>query len=264
MRFVLKYELNIYREFMKNPTSLKITYWYGERDFVGLDEFKSDLSVNYVSVVQGRRGALGGGLYHLTIEIISAFTINEIIKFILQGMAYDLIKDGVKTFFLRPFIEVYNKFKDRNKRVDISELRIIFQDTTLIIYRIYEGSILGQLEKILIAVSKHYEYLTLKSGYRFNEFLTLNSNHHPFEIHVPIFEDPTPDPISRFRVLLDVDEPIRNPKADDHYRFWGVDYNFADLDLTRVYDVNKSIIIDKEFYRSDRYWRKWESKKNIK
>jgi hypothetical protein len=241
---------------METGTSIKITYWaeqsgeFGLYDFDGIDEFRQELTENYVAVVLSRPGALGG-LHQLAIEIISNLTFVEVSKLLLSGIAFDLIKSGTKAFVLRPFLNAYHKLARRNTAYspDISDIRLVFQDTTLVVYRITDGSIFLQLEQILTTLAKHSSNLTLRSGER------------PFEIHIPIFEDPEPNPLCRFRVLLDVDEPIRTPSVADYFRYWGIHYDFQRN--TRVYDVQRSLLLDQEFFTAARYWAEWHFRQRV-
>jgi hypothetical protein len=122
----------------------------------GIVEFREELAKEYVSVVHGRPGALGG-LHQFAVEIVSHLTLQDVATFLLSGMAYDVIKSGTKAFILRPFITAYRKLRDRNPklRVDIEQLAIIFQDSTLIIYKITDDSICETLEGILTAVASY-------------------------------------------------------------------------------------------------------------
>jgi hypothetical protein len=92
--------------------------------------------------------------------------------------------------------------------------------------------------------------------------MILSSGEPPFEIHVPVFEDSADDRVCRFRVPLNVDETVRNPTAEYYLKFWGVQYDYArapDYDrvyypLSRVYDVQRDLLLDTRFYTRERYW----------
>jgi hypothetical protein len=227
--------------------ALKVLYWTAPlpgnkvEELDGLDEFKSELSKDYVSVVQSRPGERGGGLYELVVEFISAITLQDFATFLLQGIAYDLIKSGSKAFILRPFLDAYEKFKSRNadRRVDIDELKIVFQDTTIILHQISENSIFLQLGDILSHLANHSHHLVVGEAER------------PFEIVIPVFEDPSDDPPCRFREKLDVDETIPGFSDKDYFGFWGLWYEFAKF---RVYDVQNKALLHEEFFTAERYW----------
>lgn len=234
-------------------SAIKITYWAEARpdttsiyDFEGIVDFRKELDENYVAVIQGRPGPLGG-LHELAVEIISNLTFVEVAKFLLSGIAFDVIKSGTKSLILRPFLKAFKKLKDRNSsvQVDIDELRIVFQDTVIVIYKITDDSIFSSLETILNGLAKHSDQLTLSSGER------------PFEIHIPIFEDPSKDRPCRFRVKLDVDETISSFSNSDYFRMWGIYYDYAG---SRIFDVENGLLIDNDFYELDRYWSEMEKK----
>jgi hypothetical protein len=233
--------------------SLKITYWAESRgdarsvyDFDGIEDFRGTLDENYISVVQGRPGPLGG-LYELAVEFVSNLTLVEVAKFLLAGIAFDLIKAGTKSFILRPFLSAYEKLKVRNpiRRLDIEVFRIVFQDTMLVIYKIAEGSIFEKLEEIMKTVALCSDHLTLNTGER------------PFEIHIPVFEDLANDRPCRFRVKLDVDETIENITSENYFQFWGLHYDYMG---DRVFNVEKGLIVENEFYKQDRYWKEMEER----
>jgi hypothetical protein len=159
-----------------------------------------------------------------------------------KGVAFDLIKSGTKAFVLRPFLAAYKKLRDRNKDigVDIEEFRILFQDSSVIIWKICDDGIFSSLGQIMLTLAVRYDSLVLASGER------------PFEIHVPVFEDLADDRLCRFRVPLDVDETVRTATVSDYLNFWGVEYDYSRA--YRVYDVGRDLLLDTEFYTRERYW----------
>lgn len=84
-----------------SSASIKIQYWAessgsgGLYDLDGIVEFREELAKEYVSVVHGRSGALGG-LHQLAVEIVSHLTLQDVNTFLLSGMAYDAMKFGTK------------------------------------------------------------------------------------------------------------------------------------------------------------------------
>lgn len=234
---------------MQSGSAIKVSYWAAQNgpssiaDFEGIEEFRGSLAEEYVSVVKGRPAGLGG-LYNLTVEIVSTFALAHFLRLLLDGAAYDLLKEGTKSFVLRPFLDAYGKLKERNKqrgKPDIDELQLVFQESVVTIDSLGPDSIVTSLERILRALASSYEHLLLASG------------ENPIDIHVPVFEDPATDRPSRFRVLLDVDENIPSVSAADYFRFWGLWYDFSSKQ--RVYDVPRKLIIDEGFLGRKEYWR---------
>ena len=150
---------------MTPTASIRVTYWVGEGEIEGINEFSEDLSANYVANVRGRRAGLGGGLYQLTVQFLSHLTLKEIVTFLLEGMAYDVIKSATTDFLIRPFIDAYRKLKGRegNRRVDIDQLQFVFEDTSILINRLPNTDLLADLSKILLAVTRNFENILKNS-----------------------------------------------------------------------------------------------------
>jgi hypothetical protein len=232
---------------MHEGMAIKVDYWAAGNtnltlhDLEGIGEFREALAEDYSSIVRGRPGPLGG-LYNLSVEIVSTLALSHVVRLLLDGVAFDLIKEGTKAFVLQPLLSAYRKLKERNKGHygDIDELRLIFQDSVVIIDYLGDNSIVSSLEKILKTLAKNYQHLLLKSG------------EPPFEIYIPVFEDPAIDRPSRFRVLLHYDETIPKVSASDYFVYWGLWYDFSSRH--RIYDVAKQLLIDEEFLTQRRYW----------
>jgi hypothetical protein len=233
--------------------SIKVTYWAEQtgarrlHDLDGAEEFRADLERDYITVVHARPGDLGG-LLHLAVEFVSSISMADLAQCVASGMAWDVIKSGARSVVLRPFIHAYHKLKARNPDIhlDIEIVRLIMSDSVLLIYRLEDDSIVRHLGKILVRVAAEYEHLVLRSG------------ETPFEIHVPVFEDPTDERLSRFRLLLDVDEVLTPKPEVDYFRLWGLQYDFSRT--TRVYDVARHLLVDEEFLTQERYAFEWEAK----
>ena len=233
---------------MKGDTAITVKYWISsdQRRFVdldGIDEFRSDLSAEYLSFVRGRPAG-AGGLTRLFVDLTSSVSLSHLVQLLLDGIAYDLIKSGSESFVLRPFLAAYKKLRDRNRErgaIDIAELRIQFQDSLLVIHEISDDSIVPQLERILLTLGTNYESLVLSSG------------ESPFAIHIPVFEDTDRDRVTRFRVIGDIDETIRSQGPEDYYRYWGLEYDYG----RRVYDVERRLLLDEMFVTQDEYWADW-------
>jgi hypothetical protein len=234
---------------MQSSCAVKITYWaeqIGEhqlRDLVGIDEFRKELAEAYPAVVHGRPSDLGGGLLHLAIEFVSSFSLGDVASFLASGVAYDLIKDGTRALVLRPFLQAYEKLKKQNDDLDVDSLRLVMNDSVIVVYRLGKDSVLENIQRILKTIASEYHHLVRRSG------------EAPYEIHVPVFEDPARNPPARFRVLLDVDETIKPKPSSDYLRYWGLVYDFsrgsgAD---SRVYDVSSHFVLDEEFLSQRMY-----------
>jgi len=234
--------------------AVRIEYWaeadgkIGVFEPEGMSEFKAELAANYVSQVRGRPGAMGG-LYGLSVDFLTSFSLRHFLSLIMDGIAYDLVKSGSEALILRPFIAAYKALKKRNNERFITGLRIerlslSFEDSTVIIHELRNVELVSNLEPILYTLASHYKNLILRSG------------EEPSLISVPVVEDPADDRLSRFREFLDVDETVQDISALRYLGFWGLRYDFANT--SRVYDVEKQLLLDLPFLTQSAYWKEWE------
>lgn len=241
---------------MTNQVAVNIEYWaYQENNSLvepaGMAEFIHDLEQNYVARVRGRPGDLGGGLYELTIHVIASISVGDVVRLIADGIAFDLLKVGAKSFVFRPLFEAFRKLKDRSKEptaVDVYEVQFIFNDTKITVSKLPGGSAFESLGDIFQALVQNFQ--SLKA----------NGNEPPYEIHIPVFEDPSGE-ICRFRQLLDVDETIENTSQTNYLKFWGVRYDFSRA--IRVFDVERKLLIDSPYLTIEEYWKAWEEKRRL-
>jgi hypothetical protein len=92
----------------------------GFDDLKGIGEFRDELASAYVLVVSGRAGA-AGGITHLLVELTSTFSLAHLKQLILDGVAFDLLKNGAEAFVLRPFIAAYRHLQEREGRCIMKE-----------------------------------------------------------------------------------------------------------------------------------------------
>lgn len=236
---------------MNHTLAINIDYWAVQKDendllqLAGITDFQDDLSQNYVSRVHGRPGGLGGGLYEFAIQVIANISVHDVVKLIADGIAFDLLKAGTKSFVLRPFLAAYGKLKARNadRGVDIHEIKFMFNDAEVVISKICDDSIYESLGQIFQTLAQNFEHLRGRKG------------EYPYSIQIPVFEDPEKR-LCRFRVLLDVDETIQKVTSANYLEYWGVQYDFERT--SRVFDVKRTLLIDSDYLTLDRYWQEWE------
>lgn len=229
---------------MPIENAITVRYWVSTDhrpfpDLEGIEDFRKELSEAYVSVVHGRPAG-AGGLTHLYVELLSTFSLSHLVQLLFDGVAFDLIKHGTEAFVLRPFIESYKRLRERNKEreIDIGDLRIEFQDSVLILHEI-SSTLLSQLDRIFSTLAHSYRHL-----------LTENDD-SPFEIHIPVFEDLGDDRSSRFRIKGDIDETIRSSGPEDYFRYWGLTY---DLFGRKVFDVKKQLLMNEHWNTLNEHW----------
>jgi hypothetical protein len=226
--------------------SIKIEYWGVQKDkhsiheLDGISDFKNELDKHYVNNVRGLPGDLGGGLYELAVEFITNIDFSDVATFLLEGVTYDLIKSGVKSFAIRPFLDAYKKLRSKNKRVDFYRFVFCFNDTKIILYNLYKNSIEEAMEKIFSQLSIHYQSM-LKNGVEF-----------PAVIHIPVLHDETMNDYSaKFRVKLDVDETVDNLCIDNYFDYWGLSYYYSREYV--VYSLKDKRILEDKFLDENMY-----------
>jgi hypothetical protein len=223
-----------------------VSYWLGELELNGAEDFRSDLEAAYAEVsVESARGGLGGGLYTLFVEICAAVTLPYVVQLILNGIAFDLIKLGTEKLILRPLLTAQRKLKERNRSNrdagEFAYLRIMFSDSNVIVdadSRVNQ-SISESIGKVLLLIAQNYEHLSLADG------------RTPVEIYIPVIEDTGPERRSRFRAVLEVDEDM--PVGDTvFFEYWGLSYSNGER---RVYDVQRRLLLDELFLYRHEYWQ---------
>ena len=108
--------------------------------------------------------------------------------------------------------------------------------------QIYENSIFGELENILLGLSINYTNLYLKSGEK------------PFELNIPIFKNPNESNGIKYRCLLSVDETIQNINKEDYFIYWGAYYQFKGW--FHVFDYKKQELTNEFYYTEELYLEK--------
>src|SRR6266852_6158095 len=102
---------------------VKIVYWLGEGDLNAVDDFRQELSANYAAAsVEGAQSGAGGGLYTLFVEIAATVTLPYVVRLLLEGVAFDLIKLGTKKFVLRPLLAAQKRLRSRNSRGNAGDI----------------------------------------------------------------------------------------------------------------------------------------------
>jgi hypothetical protein len=233
---------------METDTSIVVRYWIATDhpsdypDLEGIGEFRRELANDYVSVVRGRPSGAGGAV-HILVDIVSNLRLSDLAQIIAGGAAYDLVKEGARSFILRPFIRAYAALKERNRdrKLDLRELRIEFQDCLLVIHEVSMDTNVDSLSMILPALAKHYDRLALATGQR------------PSEIHVPVVEDPDTERPCRFRVIAHVDETINDKGSKDYLAYWGVVYDRPPA--LKVYGVDQASLLHERFNTVEDYWQ---------
>ncbi|MDX1326835.1 MAG: hypothetical protein R3299_03950 [Arenibacter sp.] len=193
---------------------------------VGLEKFRKRLekdfyaNINISSYWQRENDA------HLSIEFSCNFSLSEALYFLQypMGLPKDTPKQNPKKTTL--FHEAYSELLEVNEfSMDISELSIVLTDTNILISRIYEQSIVHQLEEIANELDKHTIYYTK------------GLSDTPYEIFIPVFEQPDPNPLPQ-----SLDVRVNNtPQPRDYFYYWGM--YFGSAEKAAVYDLSTQKLI---------------------
>ena len=109
---------------MEGGIAISVRYWVstdsavGFPDLQGVEEFRNELAEEYAALVRGRPTGAGGPV-HMLAQVVSGIPWSHVVQLIIDGVAYDLIKEGSRSFILRPFISAYRKLRDRNRERSI-------------------------------------------------------------------------------------------------------------------------------------------------
>jgi CRISPR/Cas system CSM-associated protein Csm2 small subunit len=192
---------------------------------IGLESFIKGLEKNFFADVSIGNYSLKKDSANLTIDIKCNLTLDEAL-FHLNKVTPDhdcTCKFDLKKTFR--FLLAYSELKKLNIiPVDISELTISLNDTTILISKIYEQSIADQAENIFTELIKH------------NLYYTKGRNETPFEIFIPVFEEDTLESDAKLKNIVS-----DNNNTNDYFGFWGMYYDQSEE--AAIYDLNTKTII---------------------
>lgn len=186
----------------------------------GLDYFKKNLEKHFFSQVTVRNYSPTHNSVSLVVELDCNFGLIEALHHFEKNTW------GNFESHRNSFSGALNHLKERNSvKIDVEELSIFLQDTSIILNRIYDQSISEQLQNIFSKINEHVIYFT--------KGLT----EIPNEIYIPVFED---------NVMENSDIQLMNSNSgkkseQSYFSFWGL-YHFSEEDAV-VYDVDNQLII---------------------
>ncbi|MBT2160962.1 hypothetical protein [Zobellia barbeyronii] len=155
----------------------------------------------------------------LAIELNCNITLVEMLFHFNKG-TWGNFKPG-RTSFVRLLKELVQR---SGCKVDIEEFTFFLKDTAIVINKIYDYSIVDQLDNIIAEICKHYVH--------FSKGLT----EIPYEIYVPVFEEKGND---EDEILIRNIEADNNTKKD-YFKYWGL--YFESEDDAVIYDLKSSTI----------------------
>ena len=186
------------------------------KEITGIDEFLKSLEFHYFSNIKLKRKSCTLNSVHLVLEVNCNIELLELFTNFNTGRWGTSSKNGSP---LLCNLEILNSRNNCN--IDIEELTIFLNDTSIVIKRIYDNSIASQFNDILKQIACNYI------------FLTKGLTQKPYEIFVPIFEDS----IDNFE--LEDDQSNILPKSYSEY--WGI---YLDKeDEASIFDVQRNTYV---------------------
>ncbi|WP_424000349.1 hypothetical protein [Maribacter sp. IgM3_T14_3] len=200
-----------YENFINNS---KLEY---TKEIAGLDEFLSAIGFHYFSNVKLNNKHITFNSISLVLEVSCNLDLLELLAHFNTGRWGN---NGKEDSPLHNELEILD-LKNQHT-IDIEELTLFLNDTSIVIKRIYDQSISTQLNDILKQIAFNYV------------FLTRGLSQKPYEIFVPIFEDVFEN--------IDANEAQSDMTPKSYSEFWGI-YLDKD-DEASIYDVNKNTYVN--------------------
>ncbi|MEO9513539.1 MAG: hypothetical protein ABJN84_11070 [Flavobacteriaceae bacterium] len=120
------------------------------------------------------------------------------------------------------FGKAFQKLCDNNANaIDIAEASFHFKDTSIIVTRIYEHSVPEQLGEVIFKISEHFVHFT--------KGLT----EMPYEIFVPVFEDPTQN-------VFEIEQ--------NYFDYWGIYFENDTQHNAMVYNLKTKQLSKEDFF----------------
>ncbi|MBU2946136.1 hypothetical protein [Zobellia uliginosa] len=186
---------------------------------VGLDSFANSLEKLFFAEATILNCMNKDNKTNLSIELNCNITLVEMLFHFNKG-TWGNFKPGRTSF-----IKLLNKLvKTSGFSVDIEEFTFFLKDTAIIVNKIYDNSIVEQLDHIIAEICEHYVH--------FSKGLTET----PYEIYVPVFEEESNE---ENEILIRNIEADNNTKKD-YFQYWGL--YFESEDDAVIYDLKSSTI----------------------
>jgi hypothetical protein len=186
------------------------------KEITGIDEFLKSLEFHYFSNIKLKRKSCTLNSVHLVLEVNCNIELLELFTNFNTGRWGTSSKNGSP---LQCNLEILNSRNNCN--IDIEELTIFLNDTSIVIKRIYDNSIASQFNDILKQIACNYI------------FLTKGLTQKPYEIFVPIFEDSIDN--------LEFEDNQSNILPKSYSEYWGI---YLDKeDEASIFDVQRNTYV---------------------
>ncbi|HEA22714.1 MAG TPA: hypothetical protein ENH87_17615 [Pricia antarctica] len=166
----------------------------------GLESFRSTLEKYFFSEVTITNYSTSTASAQLAIELNCNLSLIEMLFHFNKG-SWGNFKQNRLTFE-----KLLRQLQNKNEiHLDIEEFTLFLKDTTIVINKIFDESIVSQLQDIFRKVGEHYVHLS--------KGLTET----PYEIYIPVFEE-----CSQANDILIRNIEAGNQTKQDYYKFWGL------------------------------------------
>lgn len=196
----------------------------------GLDAFKKNLEKDYFSKLTISNCSPDQDFGSLVVEMHCNLELVEVLFHSQKGIWGNLRASKESHPCSTSFSEALNKLRQLNTlAIDVEELSIILNDSSIIIKKIYDDSVGEQFGNIIDTIAENYVHIT--------KGLT----EAPFEIYIPVFEEN----IWENENMLSKITSGKNSK-NDYFGFWGL-YFESEEDAV-IYDLGNKSIISGDLY----------------
>ncbi|NYJ27070.1 hypothetical protein [Allomuricauda sp. ARW1Y1] len=218
---------------MSSPNKRNSRY-KGPKTYVatdGLDDFLKVLEKYFFATAKVQcKQDFQNNRTDLIIHLHHNFGIAECLRHFNDGNwgSYDFAEDCQSSIStkLAKALETLNQ--ESTYPTDILELSLHFEDTSIIISRLFKHSITEQASDILTAVGKHFVYFT--------KGLT----EMPYEIFVPVFEDTAT--VGTSGSTQEEDNPI------SYFDYWGLYFDRGDGQEAYIYSLHQKKLYEESIF----------------
>ena len=207
----------------ENNEYIPYVNWKPNYGVNGLNAYLKFIEHHYFSQVSLRNYTIKENEVNIALDMVCSITLMEMISHFNKSRWGNSLSNSQSP--LKMGFDILMKKNTLN--LDIDELTLFLKDTSIVIKKIGEKSVLHQFNNIIAELSNHHIYFTKGLTER------------PYEIFVPVFED-------NYQNEIDTDtlQIIENKKPQSYFDFWGIYLDSHDDAL--IYDLNKNIFIPAE------------------
>lgn len=201
-------------------SQIHITKLNNNSGIFGIEEFTKSLELSFFSKIILRNCSSREDEIAIALEMRCSFNLLEILAHFNKGLW------GSNDTNQSPLQKSFNNLVNSNSTpIDIQELTLFLNDTTIVIRKVYKNSIITNFDTIITEIGKRYVSLSM------------GLTRKPEEIFIPVFEDniqnigssPTPQNLQSATTQT------------SYYKYWGV-YLESDLDGL-IFDVQNNKFI---------------------